>query len=341
MLYGLAATMSSLSGHHARMKATRAHSRRTAVRSATLLIAAVALVLAVPLPPAFAQELEELIEEQVLPQFTYIGEGGFTYQGDADIDGGGSVQVNRFDAAIASQTNLVEGLRWSNTFFFGADDYDFDGGGSSAGNPWETILMMRLGTKLAYRINEQWGVWGGGVFMFSPETGADWGRSFTGGGRVGVDYRHSKTFFVSVGLAVISQIEDDVKLAPSVGLNWLPHEQWAVRVGAVPVSGGSAAAAEVAYQIAEPVDLGLGVLYQQRRFRLDDSGVARNGVGEDNTLPLRLRVGWSITPHVSVHFVGGVVLGGQLQLDDANGNRLNKQDYDPAPYFGVRVLGGF
>ena len=36
-----------------------------------------------------------------------------------------------------------------------------------------------------------------------------------------------------------------------------------------------------------------------------------------------------------------VALAGGLELDDRSGNRLREQDYDPAPYFGVRFVGGF
>ena len=182
---------------------------------------------------------------------------------------------------------------------------------------------------------------GGAGFIISPETGADWGDSFSGGGLLGVDYRHSKTLFVSLGVAAISQIEDDARVTPSVSLNWLPYERWAVRVGAVPASGGAAVASEVAYRVTEPVEIGLGLLYNQRRFRLDDSGPAPDGVGEDNNLPLRLRLGWDITPKIALHFLGGVALGGEVRLEDRNGNRINKQDYDPAPYIGLRFVGGF
>jgi hypothetical protein len=46
----------------------------------------------------------------------------------------------------------------------------------------------------------------------------------------------------------------------------------------------------VAYRVAEPLEIGLGALFNQRRFRLDDSGPARDGVGEDTTMPLRARL---------------------------------------------------
>jgi len=318
------------------MKTTYA---RTAISCAAYFGAA-AFVLAISALPVIAQELEELIEENAVPQFGVVGYGAYTFQGDADIDGGGSMQVNRYSGTIAGQTDLIENLRWTNTFFIGADSYDFDGGGFAAGRPWQDILSMRLGTRLRYQLNQEWGVWAGGVFEFAPETGANWGKSFTGGGQVGGDYTFSETLFVSVGIAVLTQIEEDPKVTPSVGLNWLPHEQWAVRVGAVPVSGGIATGAEVAYRVAEPVTIGLGLLYKQHRFRLDDSGVAPEGVGQENTLPLRLRVGWDITKNISVHLLGGVALAGELELDNRNGNQLSSKDYDPAAYFGVRILAG-
>lgn len=304
-------------------------------------LATVALVLWLPVAPTLAQDVEETIGEVSLLQGRVVGQAGYGYQGKADIDGGGTLQVHRFDVGLLGRVDLLEQLQWTNTFFFSVNDYDFGGGGFSTGDPWETILSMRLVTQLRYQLSEQWGVFGGGVFIFSSETGADWGDSFSGGGLVGVDFRHSKSLFVSLGVAVISQIEDDARVTPMVGLNWLPSERWAVRVGAVPASGGAALAAEVEYRVAQPVEIGLGLLYHQRRFRLDDSGPAPEGVGEDSNLPLRLRVGWDITPRIALHLLGGVVLGGEVQLDDRNGNHINKQDYDPAPYVGLRFVGAF
>jgi hypothetical protein len=330
----------------------RAHSSANARHSALMgplvlrppgwiAVATVALVLLLPGALALAQDVEETLDEEARPRDKVVGQAGYAYQGKADIDGGGDLKVHRFDVGLLGRADLLERLRWTNTFFFSVNDYDFGGGGFSTGDPWETILTMRLVTKLRYQLSERWGVFGGGVFMVSPETGADWGDSFSGGGLAGVDFRPSKTFYVSFGVAAISQIEDDARVTPMVSLNWLPSERWAVRLGAVPASGGAAAAGEVAYRVAEPVELGLGLLYNQRRFRLDDSGPAPDGVGEDNNLPLRLRLGWDITPRIALHFLGGVALGGEVRLEDRNGNRINKQDYDPAPYIGLRFVGGF
>jgi hypothetical protein len=320
------------------------HRRRESRRPILLLALTAACVLGFRPALVRGQEADELIEEDapLQPQFKYLVEGGFVGQGDADIDRGGTVQVARFDLGLASRTDLFDRLHWGNTFFFGVHDYDFDGGGFSLGNPWETILQMRLGTKLTYDFNQQWGMFVGGILMFSPETSASWGDSVTGGGMVGVQYRHSETLFTSLGVAVVTQLEDDPKVTPSVGLNWVPGGgPWKVRIGSVPASGGTVAAGEVAYRIFEPLEVGLGALYNERRFRLNDSGPARNGVGEDNNLPVRVRVGWNINPNFSLQFLGGVAFGGELTLDDSRGRTLRSSDYDPAAYAGMRVVGAF
>jgi hypothetical protein len=140
---------------------------------------------------------------------------------------------------------------------------------------------------------------------------------------------------------VVSQIEDDVTAVPMVAVQWLPAGQWAVRLGAVPVGGGALAGAEVAYPLSEQWELGLGFSYRKIRFRLDDSGPAPDGVGEDQYLPLRMRVAWGFHPQITLHFIAGVAVGGRLKLEDENGNDLRKEDYDPAAYLGTRVVARF
>ncbi len=309
-----------------------------------IAVGAGALVLALLPSPLRGEEVDEVLEEAgvpVWPGSKLVTEAGFGWQGEADIDSGGEVQVNRFDLGLGTHTGLTESLQWNNSFFFGLGDYSFEGGG--LGDPWDDILNLRLGSRLAYALTEHWGISGGGVLIFSPETGADWGDSITGGGTVAAEYRHGDTLYVSLGVGVISQIEDDVAIWPAAGLNWLPHPKWAFRLGSVPASGGIGTGGEVAYRVVESLEIGVGGLYNQRRFRLDNAGVAPtpSGVGEDNSVPVRLRLGWDVFPHVSVHAIGGAVLAGELRLEDRTGALLTEQDYDPAPYAAVRVTGHF
>lgn len=316
----------------------RCNARTRAFRHAA---AALAVVVLLPCASARAQDAEETLDEESAPQAGFVGEVGYAWQGESDIDGGGgaSMHVNRFDVGLLGRLDFAERFRWTSSLFYAANDYDFDGGGFATGDPWGTVNTLRMQTKLRFAIDEQWGISAGGVFTFAPESGADWGDSFTGGGLLAADYRASRELMVSLGAAVVSQIEDDARVVPSVILLWTPPGPWAVRVGAVPASGGAAAAAEVAYRLAEPLEVGLGALYNQRRFRLDGSGPAPDGVGQDDNLPVRLRLGWNALPNLSFNALAGVALAGSLQLDDRSGHTLRDQGYDPAPYVGLRMIG--
>jgi hypothetical protein len=210
-----------------------------------------------------------------------------------------------------------------------------------SGNPWETILDSRYGTQLVYPIDEQWGIRGGGLVMLSREFDADWGDSFTGGGTFGVDYRHSESLFVGVGLGVVSQIEDDVTAIPMVAVQWLPADQWAVRLGAVPVGGGALAGAEVAYQLADQWELGLGLSYRRTASVSMIQGRHPTVSAKINSFPCGC--GW---PGVFIHRLHSTssrawLWAAELKLEDQKGNHLRKEDYDPAAYLGMRAVGRF
>jgi hypothetical protein len=40
---------------------------------------------------------------------------------------------------------------------------------------------------------------------------------------------------------------------------------------------------------------------------------------------------------LQVSLLGGVALGGELQVEDRNGDHLFTEDYDAAPFVGARV----
>ena len=72
------------------------------------------------------------------------------------------------------------------------------------------------------------------------------------------------------------------------------------------------------------------------RFRLDDQGIAPDGVGQDeSTPPFSMRASLQINPSLRVEAIAGAVFGGMLRLEDEDGNRIEEQDYDIAPFLGI------
>src|SRR5688500_17058627 len=70
----------------------------------------VTLVLWLLVASALAQDTEETIDEEALLQDRVVGQAGYAYQGKSDIDGGGNLQVNRFDVGIIGRADLLERL---------------------------------------------------------------------------------------------------------------------------------------------------------------------------------------------------------------------------------------
>jgi len=66
-----------------------------------------------------------------------------------------------------------------------------------------------------------------------------------------------------------------------------------------------------------------------------------NGVGEERGVPIFLRATYDFTRQLSLHLLAGVVVGGQLRVEDSSGNKLRQDDFDPAPRFAVIFLGRF
>ena len=86
---------------------------------------------------------------------------------------------------------------------------------------------------------------------------------------------------------------------------------------------------------------GVGAAWRVWRFRLSDTGPTPGGIGEERGVPVFLRVTRRFTDRLALHLYGGVVVAGQLRLEDASGRRLREEDYDPAPLFGATFVGSF
>ena len=58
-------------------------------------------------------------------------------------------------------------------------------------------------------------------------------------------------------------------------------------------------------------------------------------------MPLFLRATYAIRDQMALHLYAGVVVAGELRVDDSSGNRLRKVDFDPAPFFAATFTGRF
>ena len=263
---------------------------------------------------------------------------GLAYQLDADIDNGGDFSLSRFSAGLGVQTDFDKDIHLRVRAGFGLDSYNFGGNALNLGGaePWSDVHTIGFDAVLSYDINDYWTLFGGPIIQFSRETGADWTDSITGGGGLGAAYHFSKDFTLGGGLIVSSQIEDDIRIFPILIVNWRISDSWRLSSRTESIATGFTGI-ELVYDPASAWEFALGGAQRFSRFRLDDTGIAPHGVGQDESTPFWLRASYTANSHFRVDARAGVNTGGTLRIEDSNGNRISKSDYSIAPFFGVWV----
>lgn len=259
----------------------------------------------------------------------------YEYGFDTDLDGGGEFNINRF--SISGDVKRQLGRQWSMSVdaTYGFTDYDFSGSEGLAGlNPWGLINRAGLGFRVNYQINENWGVGGGPFIRFRGESGADFGDSLTGGGTLGFTYSRGRTFLIGAGVFLASRIEDGVLVVPGALFNWQVTEKFRISSLITGVKTELGPRVRLSYDLGG----GLGVAatggYEFGRFRLDNDGVAPGGVGDVKVLPVWGSVYYDVNRALRLEVYSGAGFLGEMELEDRDGDRIEKEDFDTLIFLG-------
>jgi hypothetical protein len=260
---------------------------------------------------------------------------GAAHQFDADIDGGGSLAVDRWFAqgsvgyAFDRRTSVGLGIGG------GVTDYDFSGAAVLGGaSPWGTINDLRVSLPVRFSPFDRVDAYVIGSVRWNAEDGASLDDGRTEGVLAGAAYRVSDRLSIGPGVGVFSSIEGDASVFPILLLDWRITDTLSLGIGqGVAATQGPGLA--LSWTPTDDWTLGLGARSEDARFRLDDRGRAPGGVGEDEGLPVYATATWRPVPMAEISAIGGVKLGGSLRLEDAAGRFVAQEDYDPAPFLGL------
>jgi hypothetical protein len=258
---------------------------------------------------------------------------GIEHQFRTDIRRGGAFDVTRGTVGLGVRTGLPGDIGVSLRFTYSLDAYDFRGNGQF-GEGWDDIHTLNIGAVFSHEVVTDWTIFGGPAFQFARESGASWGDGFIGGGFAGVTYRHSEDLTIGGGLGVVSQIKDSARVFPIIVLNWQITDELALTSSTAAAAAGDAGV-ELVYEFAPRWEAALGGATRYRRFRLDDGAPAPDGVGQDRNLPIWGRVSYAFTDAFRTNLYAGVTIWGSLRMEDSRGNRIARQNYDPAPFIGI------
>jgi hypothetical protein len=268
------------------------------------------------------------------PGWSTFVRGGYVHQFDTDIDNGGSFRVDRLVAQGGVTYTTTNQLSFGLALGYGFDGYKFSGSEGLGGlDPWDDIHSWRVSAPVRWRFKERWSGFVMPTVRWAGESGASAGDSFIGGGIIGFSYRISDRLTIGPGLGIFSQIEDSVNVFPILIIDWKITDTLNLQTGAgLGATQGPGLALN--WRPWEKWTFSLGGRYEKLRFRLDDKGVAPDGVGEDRSFPLYLGASYRFNQHLQASLIGGVEVGGNLTLEDEGGARISKEDHDPAPFIG-------
>ena len=269
---------------------------------------------------------------------------------DVPSNNSGDFSMTRYgiSAGLSYPTSNSD-LSLSHTLTYEYDDYGFsgtvpfsrDGVLTPANDPWNDSNLLSYSLLLSYRLNRDWSVFGGPTVGVLGESGANWSDAMTYGGMLGVRRKVSPDLSIGLGVIAVTGIEEGVQALPLILVDWKVSDSVRIRNSRPQPGLRGTAGAEVEWEFAPRWTVAGGFAFDRRRFRLDDQGIAPGGVAENSAFPVYARAGYELSEQWSLGAMAGVLLGGQLTLEDNDGHKIGETDYDTAPFVGISVAARF
>jgi len=261
--------------------------------------------------------------------------GGGVKQFETSIDSGGDFQIDNFFFRAGASRNFGNAWNTGISLEYGEDRYKFSGNSGFGGmDPWGTIRNIKVSVPIRYRKDNNWTFVGVPSLRYSGERGASLSDSQLWGFFAGAAYRFSDRLTIGPGFGVFTDIEDANSVFPILLIDWKISDTLSLKTGAgLEASRGPGVLLN--WAPAQQWSFGLGTRYEQNRFRLDDTGPAPDGVGENRSVPVAISAKYMPSRDFELTLLGGMEFAGRLRLEDARGNRLSDSDYDTAPFVGA------
>lgn len=295
-------------------------------------LTAVTLLSAMPVQA----ELNETLQQQTPPLLAAAS--AVYHQLPASLNRGGRISATSALVDVTSNIALSEKLGAGIHLAYDYTNYRFTGPVNLAGpKPWGNIQRLELGTNISYDFTQKLTVSVMPSLQFNREENAGWGNALAYGGVTTVSYDFTPQLTLGAGVAAFYSLKD-IDLFPVITVKWQITDKLLLGNPLRPGPTGPAGI-ELSYTPVQGFDVALGAVYRSSRFRLGNSGFVKEGIGESNGELAFSRLTLKLTRNVAIDLFAGAVVGGELYVDDRNGNRLSSDRYNPAP-FGALVLSG-
>lgn len=290
----------------------------------SLGLVAAGLACAVP-DAALSQPLD-------LPPWARQARGLVTVTGDADLDGGGSFSSARWfvDGGVVRMTSPRRSL--GVTVGIGQSLYDFSERGLSADID---INELTLAAPLRFAAGNAASVFAVPSLQYAGEAGVDAADGLTYGLLAGLSWRVSPGFSIGPGFGAFSAHDGDVEAFPILVIDWDITDRLSLSTGSG-LAATRGPGLSLTYAATRAWSVGITARSETFEFRLDDADAAfPDAVGIDRSVPVVVSASYAPNPALRLTAFAGAATGGEVEFQDEDGNRLAREDYDPAALFGV------
>lgn len=271
---------------------------------------------------------------------------GTSFQADTDLEDKGDFKFSRWGAGVSLRQPLPDNtLRIDHNLTYERDSYSFSGLDTPK-DPWGDVnALTYIATFRKSLEDSDWSIFGGPIVGFAAEDGANIANAINVGVSAGAIWRASKDLTIGLGVVAADELQQRFTILPLPILDWRITDDLHL-ASSRSQPGLRGRGIELIWSFAPKWELGAGAGYERRRFRLSDSshympdsnevtGYTSNGIGQNTSFPMYLRLGYELSDSWSFTGVLGVVTGGELRLEDNGGHKVASQDYDTAPYMGI------
>lgn len=253
-------------------------------------------------------------------------------QGDADLSGGGDFSATRAALRFGGLYTFDSGAAAGLSVQLGHHGYDF---GNGAVPLWGDVRDVGISAPIRFSVGSSAQVFLAPSARWSYESGASTSDAVTYGVFGGVSWQVSDNLRIGPAFGAFTELEgSDINFFPALIVDWQITDRWSFETGAG-IGATQGPGVRLAYAYSDAVDISLGVRYENTEFRLDNTGLAPGGVGQDSSVPVVLALDYNPNPGVSLSAFVGAAFEGELKVENAAGATISKQSYDTAPVAGL------
>lgn len=262
--------------------------------------------------------------------------GSAIAQLDTDLDEQGSYSVSSllFRASglkpVSGKTLVGLSLNYDYLDYEFSDDAQLEGA-----SPWDRVHGLNLAVPIIRNLNSRWSMLLSPSIGWFGASGASSSDSLTYGLTFAATYAFRADRKLGFGVAAFDRIGES-RAFPFLSIDWQLSERLRL-TNPLTVGPTGPAGLELAYKIASKWEVGAGGAYRNIRFRLDERDLEPNGIGEQRGIATFARVLYQLNPAISLSLYTGLVVDGELRIENEDAERRRTVEHDPAPLLAISL----